>query len=363
MQVYFLIRDINFGGGGERVTVNLANWLNKRGYDVTIVSIALPGKENIFTINKEISIEYLGLDYWKGFNVINKLRSVFIVRRYFTNLADPKTQSDLVMGIGTYPNLLLALLPNSIKIKKIGCLHCSYNSLNYQWEWLGEIFFPKLDVLVSLTERDVERWQTMNNNAIVIPNAVSFYPEEAAPLKNKRILAVGRIDYPKGYDLLLDVFERFAEEDKEWSLRIIGEGPLKERIAKRIKRSGLTERIEILPPTGNIMEEYGNASVLVMTSRTEGFPMVLLEAQACGVPTLAFDCETGPAEIIHHEEDGFLIEPNNTKRMAEKLLEICRDVEKRRQFGRNGRENSKGYLPDVIGEKWERIFNELVITN
>ena len=176
MHLVFLISDIHFGGGGERVTVNLANSFSEKGYKVTIVSIAVPQQTNIFNIQAGIRIDYLGIDFNRSFNFINKIRSVFKVWKYFelhelernesstksiTRIGGVETrhalslhEDTIVLGIGTYPNLLLSFLPHHEKIKRIGCQHCCYVSLNAFWRFLGRCFFNRLDILVSLTERD-----------------------------------------------------------------------------------------------------------------------------------------------------------------------------------------------------------------
>jgi glycosyltransferase involved in cell wall biosynthesis len=354
LHIGFLVHDIHFGGGGERVSVNLANWLIEKNHLVTIVSTGVPRKDKVlFNIHKNVDIDYLGIDFRNGLNAVNKIKSVFAVRDYFRR----KDLTGLVIGIGTYPNLLLSLLPRNKNIRRIGCQHCSYASLNLPWRFLGKIFFGKLDTLVSLTEWDLPKWQTMNRSTVVIPNAVSFFPAEGAMLSNKIILAIGRIDHGKAYDLLLQVFERFSTKEKEWKLRIIGDGPLKNKIRDRVEKRGLTGRVEILSPTENIEKEYLDASVYMMTSRSEGLPMVLLEAKACGLPVISFDCETGPADIIRDGKDGYLIDCFDTNKMAEKLAILCADPLMRRKFGCKGREDIRRFFPEIIGEKWLAVIN------
>jgi len=354
-EIIFLIRDLHFGGGGERVTVNLSNYFVDKGFEVTIVTLAIPGKENIFSVDQRIRIDYLNADIGKGFSLFQKVKSLFAVKKYFSLRDKP----GIVLGIGTYPNLLLSLVSPKNNLVRVGCLHCSFSSLDSRWRFLGKAFFHRLDALVSLTEVDVPYWRTMNRKILVIPNAVSFFPETAALLSNKVILSVGRIDYSKGFDLLLKVFKRFSQMNEEWSLRIIGDGPLKGRLKKEILKNAMGERVEIVPPTSAVLKHYLDASVFVSTSRTEGFPMVLLEAQACGLPVVSFNCKTGPAEIIHHGSDGFLVEPYDVNKMSESLLELCSDIDKRRFLGNNGRENAKNYLAGKIGKQWEGLFSEL----
>lgn len=354
MYITFLVHDIHFGGGGERVTTNIANLFAARGDQVSIVSISTPQPGNIFTIDKRVSIKYLNINQDTGLNITLKIKSVFAVRSYFRKLND----QTFLLGIGTYPTLLVALLPSRNHIIKIGCQHGSFASVKYLWFILRWLFFRRLDGIVSLTNQDIPRLRKINKNVFVIPNSVSFYPDQPAELRNKIILSIGRIDFPKGYDLLLEVFSRFCHDNKDWKLRIVGDGPLEEKIRSSIVKKGLKERVSIIHSSNKIVEEYLNAAVYLMTSRTEGLPMVLLEAQACGLPIISFNCETGPSDIINNGKDGYLIDNYNIDEMKEKLNELCGDFEKRKSFGQNARNNVKKFFPDQVFHKWETLFNQ-----
>ena len=214
-------------------------------------------------------------------------------------------------------------------------------------------------MLVSLTHRDVPGWRKHNANVRVIPNPVTFYPEQEAKLESKIILAVGRMDWLKGYDLMMKVFGRFCKKNSDWKLKIVGDGPTKKAIEKLAKEKGIADRLMIVPATGEIEKEYLAASIFLMTSRSEGLPMVLLEAQACGLPIVAFDCETGPAEIVNDGVDGYLVRPNDFEEMSEHLLELASDYDKRKAFGDRARENAKRFLPEVIFKEWDELFKNL----
>jgi glycosyltransferase involved in cell wall biosynthesis len=213
--------------------------------------------------------------------------------------------------------------------------------------------------LISLTRFDEPKLKKLNNKVFIIPNSISFTPIQSAKLENKTILSIGRLDYLKGYDLLIEVFERYCRSNKDWKLRIIGDGPLREQITKIIIEKGLTNRISLITMSNTIMEEYLNASIYVMTSRSEGLPMVLLEAQAFGLPIVAFDCETGPSEIIQNGISGYLIANYDIDEMKEKLIELSNNPLKRIEFGKNALENIKRFHPEEIFYKWEMVFREL----
>ena len=355
MHITFLVHDIHFGGGGEKVTADIANYFAAKGDQVTIVSISTCKTENKFTIDARVNIESLNVALSRRNKLFRKIESVFEVKKYFRNV----DYQSLLLGIGLYPSLLVALLPRGDHLIKIGCQVSSYSSVKHLWYILRWLLFRRLNVVISVTEYDVPYLQKLNRNVYVIPNSVSFYPDQPAELENKTILWIGRIDYLKGCDLLLEVFSRFCLNNKDWMLRIIGDGPLRETIKGTIAEKGLSDRVSVILSTEKIIEEYLDASVYLMTSRSEGLPLVLLEAQGCGLPVISFNCVTGPSEIINNGIDGYLIDHFNIDEMNAKLTALCADIGKRRELGKNARENVKKFLPDQIFNHWEALFSRL----
>ena len=333
----------------------MANHFASEDIDVTIVSVSVPKSGDIFGIDNRVKIDYLRVDLNQGNKIYQKILSVFAVKNYFNKVIS----NTFLLGMGNYAAILVALLPQKSQIKKIGCQHGSYASVRHIWYLLRWLLFRRLDTVVSLTNYDVPNLRKLNKNICVIPNCISFYPEHCADLDKKKILAVGRIDYPKGYDLLIEVFSQFAQRNKDWKLQIIGDGPQKPDIKKLIQDKGLTDRVAIVPFTNSILEEYLSASVYLMTSRTEGLPMVLLEAQACGLPLISFNCETGPSDIITNNVDGYLIDNFDTACMSEKLYDLCSDLAKRNEFGQNGRKNVLRFSPEQVYVRWASLFGEL----
>lgn len=356
MHIVFLLPDFHFGGGGERVVTNMANHLVNENYQVTIVSLSFCKTQNIFSVDNRVTIKYLNFNFENGLNIPLKVAAYFKVKHYFSHF----TNETILLGIGTYPSLILALLPKQKHLKTIGCQHNSYVAVKHIWSFLRKKSFHRLDALVSLTEKDLPKLMKLNQNSFVIPNSISFFPEKQAVLENKIILSIGRMDFNKGYDLLLDVFEKLTPLHPDWILRLIGDGPLKKKIISRVETSGLNDRVEILSPTNQIIDHYLQASVYLMTSRSEGLPMVLLEAKACGLPIVSFNCETGPSDIVNDGKDGFLIDCFNIDQMAEKVSMLCSDPELRRQFGTNGRESINKFLPEVVAQKWETLFRQII---
>jgi glycosyltransferase involved in cell wall biosynthesis len=165
--------------------------------------------------------------------------------------------------------------------------------------------------------------------------------------------------YEKGYDFLLEVIKKISISHSDWEFRIIGDGPLENKILKQIELSGFKEKISLISSTKFILEEYLNASIFLMTSRKEGLPMVLLEAQVCGLPIVSFDCETGPSDIVVDNANGFLIDCFDIEKMVQKISLLCYDYDLRVKFGKDAVENVKKFSPEAINSKWEKLFEEL----
>lgn len=370
MKLIFLITHLQ-PWGTERVAVLMANHYATNGLDVTLLVVGRPGGVFRFEIDPEVKVDYLNIRLESGFNLFRKIESFFAIRRYFESTLNELGVTDahnnqpgensptILLGIGNFPIILAALLPKGKQLRTIGCLHTPYKSIMHIWKFFRWLFYRRLDMIVSLTNRDHPRLKKHNPNVRTIPNPVTFYPENQAKLETGLILAVGRMDYLKGYDLMMDVFERFCQKNSDWKLKIIGEGPLKSDIEKLARDKGIADRLTIAPATSHIEKEYLAASLFLMTSRSEGLPMVLLEAQACGLPIVAFDCETGPAEIVHHGVDGYLVKPNDIEEMSERLLELATYPGKRKAFGAMARENVKRFLPQEIFREWDEVFRNL----
>ena len=181
-----------------------------------------------------------------------------------------------------------------------------------------EMIVKKCDEFIILTEEDREQW---NNPKIkVIPNSLSFYPSEVSKCENKKIISVGRLEYQKGYDILIEVWKGVFEKHKDWILEIYGEGSLRKELEEKIEKLGLENSLLLKGTVSNIQEKYLESSIYVMTSRYEGLPMVLIEAMACGLPLVSFDCPCGPKDVITDKEDGYICKLGNIEEMAKKYV-------------------------------------------
>lgn len=285
-----------------------------------------------------------------------------------------KIEADVVISVGTDEKNFLPYIHK--KSKKIREFHFgknyriqTANAFNknfilkikaYLETYFQEYYLKKYDKVIVLTYEDLKKWKLKNID--VIYNFTSIVFEEKAELTNKKIISVGRIDPQKGYNLLVEAWKYVIEENSGWSLDIVGDGSDFLYIKEKIKKLGLEGSINLKGATPNIKEEYLNASMYVMSSKYEGFPLVLLEAATCGLPLVSFKCESGPADIIKDGETGFLVKENDVLELASKISLLAKDDKMRKKFGEVGRKDSKErFNKEKIMHQWINLFEKLSI--
>ena len=265
---------------------------------------------------------------------------------------------DLIIAT-EYPFSVATILSGAKKYSKIvSWEHHHFYELkrNTFWEKMFRLSYPKLDAVVCLNEDEKKLFSNVNTHAFVIPNFISVSDNSAA-LTGKIILTVARLTAVKGIDLLMKTSKLILQQNPEWQWKIIGKGDMKEEVMQFIEKESLQNKLIIQPPVDhNILSEYQNASLYVMTSRNECFPMVLLEAQSAGLPCIAFDCDTGPRHIIRHNENGILVEKENPGKLTETISALITDEEKRKRMSENALFTIQQFAPEKITELWKQVF-------
>lgn len=348
MTITIVIGGIADGHGTDRAVVNLANSLCEYGSDckVQIVSCCtVEGTKSYFPLHESIQIFNLGLNFKNKFNYIKLAKEL-------TNICE-KTKTDFILGTTHALNSILVKV--KIKgLKKIACEHMNYDAAPFYSKFARRLAYPKLNAVVLLTESDRKHY-SFCKNTYVIPNCVIVH-KEASSCENKIMLAVGRYTYQKGFDMLIDSFALAHPKCPEWKLRIVGGGEDEELLKKKIAEHKLESFVTLVPFTKNIQAEYLKAGMYVLSSRFEGFGLVLVEAKDAGLPTIAYDCPEGPADIVCDGKDGFLVEPNNVSAFAERMVQLANDESLRKQFGAYGKEDIKRISPENVFKMWDELF-------
>ena len=213
-----------------------------------------------------------------------------------------------------------------------------------------------------LTEEDKGYWGDMPNIQ-VIPNAALFMADRYADMSRKRVIAVGRLDYQKGFDRLIDAWQIVCSTGlfQEWRLDIFGQGEWKDMLKARIKEYGLQNSLHLNEPIKEIAKEYADSSMLVMSSNYEGFPMVMIEAMACGLPVVTFDFKCGPRDIIKDEENGLIVPDGDIQALADAMMRLMANESLRQTMSVEARKVTETYSEEVVMGKWVSLFEGFAV--
>lgn len=224
---------------------------------------------------------------------------------------------------------------------------------------MDESLVRKFDRFVVLTEEDAKMWGEMPNIR-VIPNAANFMAQKYSDCSEKRVIAVGRLDYQKSFDRLVLVWEKVHEKMPDWRLDIFGQGEWKEMLQGMIDERGLQDCMRLNGPTKDIGKEYAESSMLVMSSHYEGFPMVMIEAMACGLPAVCFDFKCGPRDIIVEGENGVIVPDGDIDGLASAIIKLMKDEKLRKRMGENSKRVVETYSEEKVMRKWVSLYEETI---
>lgn len=366
--------------GVERVMSDKMNWLAERGYKVTMVTYEQGMHPLAFALHQ--SIRHIDLDtrfftvekfgYPQRFFMMQKMRRQFRTR--LQALLD-EIQPDIIVTT-TYSikliDIILSVKSAAYRLieSHVACFTVK-KVFDYRQKpllrsiasWYDKMILSKVskaDCLVALTKGDAADWIHYNSNVIVIPNPVTYIPETIMPHDGSghRILCVGRLHEQKGFDLLIDAFKLIADSCPEWKIEIYGDGSDKASLIEKIQKCNLQERILIKAPTTTIYDEYQKSEFFVLSSRYEGYPLVLNEAMSCGIPCVAFRCKYGPEDAIVDGVNGLLVDNGDVEDLSQKMLWMVTHTKDRLCMGRKARESAFRYEKSVIMNLWTDLFDK-----
>lgn len=377
MKVLYAVEAVNLRGGYDRIIIEKANYLAEHGCEVIICVSSHALSKPFYPISEKVKLVDLNIDFHQQYKHSLFIRAYIykkLMRRYrkmLSNLLIIEHPDIVITTLGREIDFITDIDDGSVKVGEshiakeyVRNFHLMeqrgfiYRMLACYWRKKVEKTAGKLDVLVLLTQHDADAW-TGIAKTVVIPNSLPFYPSTSSTCDNKQAIYVGRFNEQKGLEYLVDAWAKVYRRHPDWTLHLYGDGEQKNMLENLINDAKLQDVVIIHQPTPQIMDRYLESSIFVLTSRFEGLPMVLIEAMACGLPIVSFNCPWGPADIIKNEEDGFLVEYLNTDDEAEKICQLIENPQLRKTMGTNARKNIRRYERDTVMKQWTELFEKL----
>ena len=380
MKIVYIFKSFALKAGMERILSDKMNYLVKEyGFDVTFITYEQGNHPLAFPLDKRVKVIDLNVLYFKIFEMNNfkrfiaKYKKLSILKKKLHDTLNQINPDCVVVTTYDFDKFDIILsLPYRFIVESHICISDIRQEIR-QNNFISKYFAKKLDechfrklnnanCLVSLTNADKANWVNHTKIPIVvIPNMVTKFPNTIYTYNKRpnRILCVGRLTKQKGYDLLLHAWARISKKHPTWKIDIYGHGNMETTLNQMIIDYGLSNSTKINELSDNIYDEYENSSIFVLSSRYEGFALVLLEAMSCGVPCVSFDCPHGPSDLISHREDGLLVPLGDIKKMADAIEWMITNKEERLRMSNNAREKAKQYTAEAIMPQWVELFEKV----
>lgn len=376
MKLIYCMCSIYNPGGMERVLLNKVTYLKARtNWDLVVVTTDQKDRPPFYPFPEGVKMIDLGINYsddnvlspWQKITGYLKKRKLH--RQRLTALL-MQEKADAVVSLYPSESSFLPDIPDGSK--KVLELHFNkFFRLQYGrhgilgWidrfrTWQDERLVRRFDKFVVLSEEDKGYWGELPN-MVAIPNAALFMAKEYADSTMHRVIAVGRLDFQKGFDRLIEVWKKVMAYPgfEDWRLDIFGQGEWKDMLEQRIAQYGLTASCKVNAPTKDIAKEYANSSILVMSSNYEGFPMVMIEGMACGLPAVSFDFKCGPKDIIQSGENGLIVPNGDLDGLADALMQLMGNDALRKQMSEKAKDVVKIYSEERVMKMWMDLFADL----
>ena len=377
LKIVYCLDEIEAVGGIERVTIAKANALSRIPGNEVYLAVAYARKAPSLPVDPAVKIVDLDVRYYDDKDLSRTGRMVFLFKKrkehrrkmekLFNELAP-----DIAISTGMSEKHFLSRLSVSPRPAYIREFHF----YKFHRKVLNKSLFEKLaarisefkdfnfsvkryDKIVILTEEDKEKNWTGWKNIEVIPNPVVAQADRIASLDNNVVVTAGRLVEQKNYESLISAWKIVSDKHPDWELRIFGDGSMREELQKQIEDSNLSDKVKLCGFTKDIPKEMGEASMYVLSSLYEGFPLVLVEAMSCGLPVVSYMCPCGPNDIIRDGKDGFLVAMNDEKQLADRIMTLMEDKDLRKRMGAAAKEKASYYRPDVIIERWMNLFKSI----
>ncbi|HWL51007.1 MAG TPA: glycosyltransferase family 4 protein [Chthoniobacteraceae bacterium] len=352
------------GGGAERVMAMIANHWAGEGREVTLLTLDDGSTPPFHSVDCRVACRPLGIAGVSGHpgqSIINNLLRICRLRAALKE-ADPEVVISFMSSVNVIT--LLAMAGTGIPVVVSERVDPRFHPVGRAWEVLRRLTYRSASRIVVQSHAVREFFPVpLRRRAVVIPNPVAkcAVQQESLPHRPGRTLvAMGRLEAQKGFDLLLRAFRALAVRHPQWRLEIYGEGSLRKELEAGIRGSGLQEQVFLCGMTRQPMAIFRRADLFVLPSRYEGFPNVLCEAMACGVAVVSFDCPSGPRDILRHGVDGLLVPPEDVEALGNAIDRLMRNDAERRRLAARGREVTERFSPEKIMGQWLTLTDEVI---
>lgn len=367
MHVLFIISSLACGGA-ERVMSIMANYWVARGWKVTIITLDIR-KKDFYSLHA--NVDRVSLDLVKTspnflHAIIKNYQSIKILRYNIR-----KIMPSVIISFVDLANILTILSTIGLKIPVIVSERTDprFHKIGKAWDILRRFFYPLAHAVVAQTAQVQEWLQNFvpKEKVLEIPNPIILIPSDSFHKKifvrsTYKVIAVGRLESEKCFDILLYAFELCAGQFPQWSLVILGEGRERKSLELLAKELGIDDRLDFYGQVEEPMDMLPHADLFVLSSKYEGFPNTLLEAMACGLPVISTDCPSGPRSIIRHGIDGLLVPQENVKGLAEAMALLMANENLRNRLASRSREVLTRFgIKNVMG-MWELLICKCIST-
>lgn len=365
-------------GGVERIVSVKANYFaEQNGYDVTIIVTEGIGKPPFFPISDKVNIVNLNIDFEELWNKPFWYKIVLYVikqHKYIKSLKEQLLRIRPDITISTLRreiNFLAEINDDSLKIGELHLNRANFRTLESSKFGLIQRLFVKwwknrlvdhlqaLDKLVVLTESSVKEWPELDN-VVMIPDPLPIQVDSKSPLTSKHVVTIGRYSFEKGYDLLLRSWAIVQKEVPDWHLDIYGMGDSAAYKEQAAQLDIDLSRCHFYGSVSDVQQIYKNSSIFALTSRFEGFGLVLVEAMASGVPVISFACQSGPLELISDGQNGLLVPLGDVSAFAEKLIRLIKDPQLRASLAEGGLKTAQSCSLEKVASQWKAMFDNLM---
>lgn len=378
IKIAYCIPSLYYPSGMERVLTLKANYFAEHfGYEIHIILTDGKNKEPYYELHPSITIHQLDINYDEmyGRPLLKRISGYWRKQHLYKQRLNEclcKIRPDITISLLRREiNFISEMQDDSIKLGEIHFNKSNYREFSdnrlpcflqrmVKQHWMRQLIrqLRKMKYFIVLSHEDAAEWTELNN-VTVIYNPLSFFPEQQSDGMQKQVIAVGRYVPQKGFDRLISAWSIVSKRHPDWTLSIYGDG-MRQQLQQQIDELGISSTCQLRHSVQNIVEKYCESSIFVLSSRYEGFGMVIIEAMACGIPPVSFTCPCGPRDIIDDGKDGILVENGNVEELAKKISFLIKNEEIRKEMGRMARINVDRFKIEHIALQWKTLFESVL---